>query len=144
MALFDSIQDDFRHILRNGNMVTKIVLVNFSVFVLVSIAYVALWIGLRGAGHYEALWVGLDYLCMPADWKELLWHPWTPITSIFLHQSFWHILSNMIWLFLFGNIVGDLIRHTHISCVTTAGVTRTKRIVARPAHHLNGIIYIFS
>lgn len=109
MALFDSIQDDFRHILRNGNMVTKIVLVNFSVFVLVSIAYVALWIGLRGAGHYEALWVGLDYLCMPADWKELLWHPWTPVTSIFLHQSFWHILSNMIWLFLFGNIVGDLI-----------------------------------
>lgn len=109
MALIDSIREDFRHILRSGNMVTKLVLVNFSVFVLVSIAYIVLWIALRGDGHYDMLWTGLDYLCMPADWRELLWHPWTPITSIFLHQSFWHILSNMIWLFLFGNIVGDLI-----------------------------------
>jgi membrane associated rhomboid family serine protease len=90
-------------------MVTKLVLVNFLVFVLVSLVYFTLFIALGGEGHGEALWVGLDYLAMPADWKELLWHPWTPITSMFLHQSFWHVLSNLIWLYLFGNIVGDLV-----------------------------------
>jgi membrane associated rhomboid family serine protease len=46
---------------------------------------------------------------MPSDWKELLSHLWTPFTSIFLHEGVWHLVGNMIWLSLFGTIVGDLI-----------------------------------
>ena len=108
MALFNSIWDDFRHAMRSGNMVTKLVLVNCIVFVAVSLVYVGLYFGMNGSGHGKALWVGLEYLCMPADWRELIWRPWTPFTSMFLHADFWHILSNMIWLYLFGTIVGDL------------------------------------
>lgn len=109
MALFSSIWDDIRHVFRIGNMVTRLTLLNFVVFVLVSLGYVGMFVAYQGEGHIDAFWKILDYFCMPADWRELLWHPWTPLTHMFLHQGFWHILSNLIWLSIFGTIVGDLI-----------------------------------
>ncbi len=40
-----------------------------------------------------------NLLLVPA---EVLARPWTPITYMFLHGDFWHILFNMIVLFFFG------------------------------------------
>ncbi len=40
-----------------------------------------------------------NLLLIPAD---VLMRPWTPITYMFLHGDFWHILFNMIVLFFFG------------------------------------------
>ncbi len=40
-----------------------------------------------------------NLLLVPAD---VLARPWTPITYMFLHGDFWHILFNMIVLFFFG------------------------------------------
>jgi len=48
------------------------------------------------------------WFALPADLNTLLHRPWTLITSIFLHLSFWHILGNMIWLWAFGFILHDL------------------------------------
>lgn len=36
-------------------------------------------------------------------------HPWTIITSIFVHAGFFHILANMITLFFFGTFLVQLI-----------------------------------
>jgi uncharacterized protein len=36
-------------------------------------------------------------------------HPWTLLTSMFLHVEFFHILSNMLVLFFFGRIVNKLL-----------------------------------
>ena len=33
---------------------------------------------------------------------KLLFRPWTPLTYMFLHGDFWHILMNMLVLFFFG------------------------------------------
>ncbi|MDT8437080.1 MAG: rhomboid family intramembrane serine protease [Gemmatimonadota bacterium] len=41
----------------------------------------------------------MDLLLVPA---EVLARPWTPITYMFLHGHFWHILFNMLVLFFFG------------------------------------------
>jgi membrane associated rhomboid family serine protease len=32
----------------------------------------------------------------------VLTHPWTPLTYMFLHADFWHLLFNMVGLFFFG------------------------------------------
>ncbi|MCL7975113.1 MAG: rhomboid family intramembrane serine protease, partial [marine benthic group bacterium] len=40
-----------------------------------------------------------NLLLIPAD---VLSRPWTPVTYMFLHGDFWHILFNMIVLFFFG------------------------------------------
>lgn len=90
-------------------MVMRLVIVNFAVFVLVNIAYLILLIiqGPDAAGL--SLWEGLQWLCIPASGRTLLFQPWSPITHMFLHENFWHVLSNIIGLYLFGTIVGDLV-----------------------------------
>lgn len=110
MSLFNSLWNDLKYGFKMGNMVRKLILINVLVFVLVQI--VNLGCNIYGAGRDVSsllLWDILHYFCFPSDWRELLWHIWTPITSIFLHQGLWHLIGNMIWLSMFGTIVGDLI-----------------------------------
>lgn len=110
MAVFRSIWEDIKHSFRAGNMVTRLVIVNFAVFVLVKIIFVLLWLAMPGSREKagELFEQGLLFFCMPGDWR-LLWHVWAPFTSIFLHEGFGHFLGNIIALYLFGVIVGDLI-----------------------------------
>jgi len=121
MAIFSSIWDDFRNAFRSGNMVTKLVLVNFSVFVLVKIAYVALWMSMGGQEVRGLFFEGLRHLCLPADFMGLLTHPWTPLTSIFLHESLFHLINNIIGLYLFGSIVSDLVGDRRVLPIYLAG-----------------------
>lgn len=110
MSLFSSIWKDLEYGFKMGNMVRKLILVNILIFVLVQILHLGCNIATAGRDiSGELFWRILNYLAMPSDWRELLWHIWTPITSMFLHEGFWHLLGNMIWLSIFGTIVGDLI-----------------------------------
>ncbi len=111
MAVFGSILDDIRHSFRMGNMVTRLVIINFAVFALVKITYLVMWLVLQGdrADTMALFDEGLYWLCMPSDWKTLLYRLWTPVTSMFLHEGLWHFLGNLIALYLFGGIVGDLL-----------------------------------
>lgn len=92
-------------------MVTRLVIINFGVFVLVNLVHFFIWLAMRGDA--AASWVifqnALTQLCMQGNGIALLWHPWTPLTSIFLHEGFGHFLGNTIALYLFGTIVSDLI-----------------------------------
>ncbi len=97
-----------------GNMVRKLILINVVVFVIVQL--VTLGCNIASAGldpTNDLLWKFIKLFSMPADWREL-WKFWSPITSMFLHQGLWHLLGNMIWLSLFGTIVGDLIGNRRV------------------------------
>ena len=48
MAVLRSIWEDIKHSFRAGNMVTRLVIINFGVFALVNIIYFLLWLGLQG------------------------------------------------------------------------------------------------
>jgi len=39
--------------------------------------------------------------------KESAW--WTYVTQMFVHEGFWHLTGNMIYLYLFGSCVEDMI-----------------------------------
>jgi membrane associated rhomboid family serine protease len=109
MAVFRSIWDDIRYSFRTGNMVTRLVVVNFGIFVLVNLVKFTLWMANAGHGIPEYFDTGLYFFCMPGQWWTALTHPWGFITSMFLHEDFWHVVNNIIFLLLFGNITGDLI-----------------------------------
>lgn len=90
-------------------MVTRLVIVNFGIFVLVKLVYL-LFLVINGPDVAALrLWDGLEWFCIPASGQTLLLHPWSPLTHIFLHESFWHVVANMFGLYIFGIIVSDLI-----------------------------------
>jgi membrane associated rhomboid family serine protease len=109
MALFGSIWDDIRHAFRIGNMVTRLVIINFGIFIAVNLVFLLLLIAKGPDNASIALWEGLQWLCIPASGRTLLFQPWSPVTHMFLHENFWHVLNNIIGLYLFGVIVSDLI-----------------------------------
>ena len=49
----------------------------------------------------------LGLFILPADFDNLLSRPWTIITHMFVHDNFWKIFSNMLWLWCFGYIMQD-------------------------------------
>lgn len=59
-----------------------------------------------GDGSYRQLILHAinSYLAVPANIAQALQKPWTAITYMFLHNDFFHILFNMLWLYWFGNI----------------------------------------
>jgi len=59
------------------------------------------------AGNVLADFPVILWLAVPADLNELILKPWTVITYMFLHESFMHILFNMLMLFWFGKIFLD-------------------------------------
>lgn len=50
----------------------------------------------------------LSWFVMPADTDQMINRPWTIITHMFVHDNFWKILSNMLWLWCFGYILQDM------------------------------------
>jgi membrane associated rhomboid family serine protease len=111
MAIFGSFWDDFKHSIRTGNMVTRLITINFAVFIIANVAYLLTWV-ILGTDHNVmsgAYYKGLNWFCMPGDWHILIRQPWSILTSIFLHEEIRHFLFNIMGLYLFGNIVADLI-----------------------------------
>ncbi|MCR6722289.1 MAG: rhomboid family intramembrane serine protease [Chitinophagaceae bacterium] len=50
----------------------------------------------------------VSWFSLPADLGQWLQKPWTIITYMFVHVDVWHILGNMLWLWVFGFILHDL------------------------------------
>lgn len=98
--LTNSIIGDIKHNFRYGNMVTRLIFVNFAVFLFFGFFNLLSFFG-QSYAWYEIL---LQKLEVPASASVLLHQPWSVFTYMFLHEGFWHILFNMLWLYWFGEI----------------------------------------
>ncbi|MCR5454348.1 MAG: rhomboid family intramembrane serine protease [Bacteroidales bacterium] len=84
-----------------ASMLNKLLVINVGVYLLISIAGIFTFLfGQLGLAEV----VCTDILGLPAAPQKLLWRFWTPITYMFTHFSFWHILANMLWLYFMGQI----------------------------------------
>lgn len=50
----------------------------------------------------------LSWFVMPAEGGAFWSRPWTLFTHFFVHDNFWRVFSNMLWLWTFGYIMQDL------------------------------------
>lgn len=108
-----SIWEDVKREFGYGNMVTRIIIINVAVFVLVNVLKIVLY--LFNSGEVPSFFRDFIYFfSMSSDWKHILTHPWVIITSMFLHEGFWHILWNMLFMYWFGRIVGDFIGNQRV------------------------------
>jgi len=96
MSIWDEIKGSFKH----GTVLTRLMYVNGAVFLLIKIIEV---IGVLSASPVLATTV-ISNLAVPASVGALALKPWTPITYMFTHQGFIHLLFNLMWLWWFGKI----------------------------------------
>ncbi|MBI4930822.1 MAG: rhomboid family intramembrane serine protease [Bacteroidetes bacterium] len=93
-----SFADDIKNVFsRSGSGLTRIILINVIVFLIVNI--IDALIKFNGGGLSLTYW-----LAIPGNVSLALTHAWTCLTYMFLHEGLMHILFNMLWLFWIGKI----------------------------------------
>ncbi len=111
--MFRSIWNDMIHYFKTGNMVVRLILINVAVFVGVNILSVFMSVSngfATGPGFKQFVY----FFSVASDLKELVFHPWGLFTCMFLHMDFMHIFWNMLWLYWFGRIAGDMLNDKRI------------------------------
>ena len=106
--MVNSILDDVKKEFSHGNMITRIIIVNVALFMLLNLVKLLLYFA-SGGVLPEAYDTFRNFFLISSDWQHTLTHPWSIFTSMFLHEGVFHILFNMLFLYWFGKIVGDLI-----------------------------------
>ena len=106
--MFSSIWSDIKREFEYGNTLTRVIIVNVVVFLLVNAIMISFYLFNRGNVPYF-FYQMLHSFSLGKSWEHNLYHPWVIFTHMFLHQGFFHLLWNMLYLYWFGHIVGDLV-----------------------------------
>ena len=103
--MFKSIKDDIKLQFNSGNMLTRIILVNIAIFAFVKLVWVFTTYGNVTQIHDNIL----DFLALHTYAPKVYTHIWGWFTHMFFHEGIWHLFWNMLLLYWFGRIVGDLL-----------------------------------
>jgi membrane associated rhomboid family serine protease len=100
------ILDEFKHAFnRPDNGLLQIILINLVVYV--GLIFLRVILTLTGGGQvYDQI---MQWIMLPAAIPEFLTRPWTLVTYFFLHERFFHILFNMLFLYWFGKIIKEFL-----------------------------------
>jgi len=88
---------DIKRTFKEGSVLTRLIYINLGVFLVVKILGVFFYL----AGQPYLL---VDWLSIPSDINQLITKPWTPITYMFMHVGFLHLLFNILGLYWFGKL----------------------------------------
>jgi membrane associated rhomboid family serine protease len=98
---------DIQQKIRNGNPITRLIIINAGVFLLISIFFIIFSVtGGEPAGRSIQRFF-LQIFALPLSFDGLIHRPWTLITYMFSHLGVMHIFWNMITLFWFGEILSQ-------------------------------------
>ena len=89
--------NDIKRTFKEGSVLTRLIYINIGVFLIVKI--VGVFFYLAGQPYFL-----VDWLSVPANTTELISKFWTPITYMFLHVGFIHLLFNILGLYWFGKL----------------------------------------
>ncbi len=106
--MFKSIWSDLTKEYRFANKIIRLIFANVAVFIFIKFISVILFIvsGQEATAHMSDF---VHMFSISADPFKFITRPWTWVTHMFLHVSFFHLLFNMLYLYWFGRIAGDLI-----------------------------------
>ena len=97
---------------KTKGIIVKLIIINIIMYVVINMFASILFLFF---GHPNAsLNPLLDFFSMPLIFSNFLEKPWTIFTHMFLHEGFFHILFNMLWLFWMGKILSMFILEKQI------------------------------
>ncbi|GAB1417667.1 rhomboid family intramembrane serine protease [Bacteroidales bacterium] len=83
-------------------ILSRLILINLLVFLLGYFVHLGMW--LFKLETTDGMRLFTEWLAVPSSTSRLLQKPWTPLTYMFLHESFFHLLFNMVTLY-FGSTI---------------------------------------
>lgn len=86
---------------RQADSLNQLIVVNVLVFVVLNLIAVVFALFALRLGWYDTI---SRWLAVPAYLPRLLQKPWSPLSYMFVHSGFFHILFNMLWLYWMGKI----------------------------------------
>jgi membrane associated rhomboid family serine protease len=88
---------EIKRTFKEGSVLTRLIYINLGVFLVIKIIGVFFYL----AGRNLFL---VEWLSVPSDLTMLAGRPWTPLTYMFLHAGFLHLLFNILGLYWFGKL----------------------------------------
>ena len=92
------ILDNIKRLFNKGDILMKFIFINVGVFIVIQAIHV-----IATLFRLDSLNL-LQFIAVPSELSFLLRRFWTPLTYMFVHVGFMHILFNMLWLYWFGKI----------------------------------------
>lgn len=93
----------------DNNSLVMLIIIHLVIFVLFSLVNVFYFFTFTEDAarikFFEDIYANL---AIPARFSDFLKKPWTLFTHMFYHFEVWHLISNMIWLWIFGYILHDM------------------------------------
>jgi membrane associated rhomboid family serine protease len=94
------IVEEIKATFKKGSNLTKLIYINLGVFLLAILVRIVVFLFKLDESFFSVV----NLLAIPSDLSSLLIKPWTFFSYMFLHERFWHILFNLLWLYWFGVI----------------------------------------
>ncbi|MBS4013567.1 MAG: rhomboid family intramembrane serine protease [Bacteroidetes bacterium] len=108
--MFQGIWNEIKRFFTHGSVLARLIGINVAVFIIVNL--------LSGIFYLADTPRYTDYmiynLSVPSSTEMLFYKPWTVISYMFLHLNFFHILFNMILLYVGGRLFIDFIGKNRI------------------------------
>lgn len=116
IKIWDTIRREFTQ----GNALNRLIFINIAVFVLIHIIRLLSWIFTQSptSGLYEIFITNIQTYLTP---EALIRKPWTLFTYMFVHEGFFHLLFNILWLVWFGRIFINALQGKRLFAVYALG-----------------------
>src|SRR6476661_9710916 len=112
------ISELYTKVFRSGDRINLFIGINVIVYLIINLTAVIEYLFTRATPMGDTLQL---YLSLPAYFRALLYKPWTLLSYMFTHRSFFHILFNMLWLFWMGRIFLTFLNKRQFTFVYLAG-----------------------
>lgn len=106
--MFNSIFQDIKNQINFGNNITRLIIINVVVFIVLYVVFAFVALAVGPPRYIEVQNTIAEFLSLPSTPIDILKKPWTIITHMFLHRGPFHMIFNMLYLYWFGRIFGDL------------------------------------
>ena len=104
MVAKSSMWNDLQQAWHTKGVLVRLISLNVAVFVGLSVfRFLFVRLGSVPPNTFSEYWA--EWLILPAELNKLFVRPWTIISYFFIHESFFHILFNMLFLYWFGRLV---------------------------------------